>query len=106
MSKPLLIDDLKFDLRIYVLVKNISPLKIFIYEEGLARFATVPYKAPNMTNIADKFIHLTNYSINKDNPSFIFNKDADEDNCGHKRSLTALFSTLEDKGVDIDDLWA
>jgi tubulin polyglutamylase TTLL6/13 len=46
MHKPYLIDGLKFDMRIYVLVAGIDPLRIFVYEEGLARFATEEYRAP------------------------------------------------------------
>jgi len=36
-------------------------------------------------------MHLTNYAINKGNPNFIFNNDADKDDVGHKKSLTATF---------------
>jgi hypothetical protein len=39
----MLVNGLKFDLRIYVAVTCINPLRIYIYEDGLARFATVEY---------------------------------------------------------------
>ena len=48
--KPYLIDKLKFDLRIYVLLAGIDPLRVFIYEDGLARFATKNYHVPTKKN--------------------------------------------------------
>lgn len=34
---PYLIDGLKFDFRIYALLKSLHPLKIYLYPEGLTR---------------------------------------------------------------------
>jgi hypothetical protein len=61
LSQPLLIDNFKFDLRVYVLVTSANPLRLFIFKDGLARFCTVPYAAPTAENIMDDCMHLTNY---------------------------------------------
>ena len=71
LHKPYLIDGLKFDLRIYVLVTGVKPLRCFIYKEGLARFATEAYQSPMGNNLNNLFMHLTNYAINKDAEGFI-----------------------------------
>ena len=70
LHKPYLIDGLKFDLRVYVLVASVDPLTLYLYHEGLGRFATEKYEAPSRDNMEETCMHLTNYAINKDNPKF------------------------------------
>lgn len=71
LNNPYLIDGLKFDMRIYVLVMSCDPLKIFLHREGLVRFATQPYQPLSLNSdkeiMKNMFIHLTNYALNKDN---------------------------------------
>lgn len=43
INKPYLMDGLKFDLRIYVLVYGVDPMRIFLYKDGLTRLATELY---------------------------------------------------------------
>ena len=104
LSKPYLVDGLKFDLRLYVLVAGVGPLRLFLYHQGLARFATEAYVVPNKDNIDDICMHLTNYAINKDSEKFVFNQDENDMGVGHKRSLTSIYDMLREKGVDVDTL--
>jgi len=80
-------DGLKFDLRIYVLVFGVDPLRIFLYQDGLTRLATEPYEQIDEYNIEEMCMHLTNYAINKNSENFVQNENAEDDSVGHKRSL-------------------
>ncbi|KAM5171207.1 tubulin polyglutamylase TTLL13 [Mantella aurantiaca] len=100
VSKPFLVDGYKFDLRIYILVTSCEPLRIFIYKEGLARFATMSYTEPSHSNLDDVCMHLTNYAINKHNENFIR-----DDMTGSKRKLSTLWRWLENNKYDTDKLW-
>ncbi|XP_072763799.1 tubulin polyglutamylase TTLL5-like isoform X3 [Anoplolepis gracilipes] len=64
INNPLLVDGHKCDLRLYVAVTNYDPLLIYLYEEGLVRFAAVKYDGGNQY-IWNPCMHLCNYSINK-----------------------------------------
>ena len=62
-------------MRIYVLLYGVNPLRIYVYNEGLGRFATVPYIAPGHkgSDLQDMFMHLTNYAINKNSENYVKN---------------------------------
>ena len=103
IHNPLLINGLKFDIRLYVVLTSIDPLIIYVYNEGLVRFCTERY---DMTLMGNRFSHLTNYSINKRNKRFVVNKEAEADNVGQKWSITALNKHLANNSVDVPQLWA
>lgn len=75
LDKPFLIDELKFDLRIYVLVTSVDPLRIWVHKDGFLRFCTHKYAEPTNQNIQDLCMHLTNYAINKNSKHFVHNND-------------------------------
>ena len=64
IGNPFLIDDRKFDFRIYVTLTSIDPIRLYIFDQGLVRFAAEKYPGPHDC-LANKYMHLTNYSINK-----------------------------------------
>lgn len=53
LPKPYLLDNFKFDLRIYVLVTSCDPLKAFIFNEGLVRLSTEEYQEPKESNLVN-----------------------------------------------------
>jgi len=103
IKNPFLINNLKFDLRVYVLVTSVVPLRVYIYDEGLTRFATEEY-TNNPDQIENNFIHLTNFSINKDSEKFVNNSNPEEPE-GSKWTLTSLWNYFRSIGIEKEPIW-
>ncbi|XP_076463867.1 tubulin polyglutamylase TTLL5-like [Babylonia areolata] len=99
IHNPLVIDGFKFDVRLYVAVTSYDPLVIYLYEEGLTRFATVKYEKSNK-HIRNQCMHLTNYSVNKKSHDYVKNDDPDVEDYGNKWSMGAMLRYLRSLGKD------
>ncbi|CDW80207.1 tubulin-tyrosine ligase family protein [Stylonychia lemnae] len=97
-TNPYLINNKKFDLRIYVLVTQVEPtLNCFIYGDGLARFATDEYNSAPVNN-SNLFMHLTNYAINKNSDKFAENEQ------DFKKRLVEIYDLFKEEGHNIEEL--
>jgi len=106
-SKPLLLDNLKFDLRLYAVVTSVVPLRAYLFKEGLARFCTVPYQPPRESNLHEACMHLTNFAVNKKSKDFRPSENIAQHGEGSKRSASAVFRQIEQQyGTSPDELWA
>ena len=96
LSKPLLLNGYKFDLRVYVVVTGCKDggMHAFLADEGLARFCTEKYQKPTKENFRKIFMHLTNYSLNKASDTWVDETEVEdilEPNQCSKRTLAALW---------------
>jgi len=104
ISRPHLLNGYKYDLRLYVLITSYEPLTLYLFNDGLVRFATQPY---NTKNTKVRFAHLTNFSVNKkaDNYRKAETKldEASEDNSS-KWSLRTLEKAFAQLGIDYNSV--
>lgn len=63
-ERPLLVNGYKFDCRVYLAITSSDPLVAYLYEDGLVRFATRPFEAPDAANEGELRMHLTNFALN------------------------------------------
>jgi hypothetical protein len=104
IRNPLLIGGFKFDIRLYCVVTCFDPLKVYLYEDGLARFATEKY-TNDSSHLKKRCVHLTNYSVNKKKQGFVAAESEEEDGSGSKWSLEALRRHLESTGTPWSVVW-
>ena len=82
LQYPLLIGGKKFDMRLYCLVTSFSPMKVYLYRRGFARFTNSRYSS-DVQDIYNGFVHLTNVAIQKTAENY-------DERTGGKMELQAL----------------
>ena len=120
LQNPLLIEGLKFDMRVYVMISSVNPMRAYVFPDGLIRLCTQAYQPPSKDNANNVTMHLTNYALNK--KSFMFNEPTeytkmdrqfssvatskdDTSNSGSKRSIKWFRSWIRKQGKDDVYMW-
>ena len=96
VERPLLINRKKFDIRVYVLLTDVDPLQLYIFNDGIVSFCTEDFTMDS-EQLKNKFVHLSNYSINKNNEKYNSKE--------HRWKLSSLWKYLKKEGIDCDSLW-
>jgi hypothetical protein len=103
IDDPLLVKLRKFDLRIYVAVTSYNPLRIYIYREGLCRFASSPYPVGKRADVTNKTAHLTNFCLNRVTKDFVMPQGVTADLGGASSADATLDAEEDDTADDAND---
>ena len=103
LANPHLINEKKYDMRIYVLITGFQPLRIYLYNEGLIRIAADKYRL-NLNSLDNKYSHLTNTAINVNNQNYK-NPRSEMDESANKWNFKTYRNYLKKNNFDVDSLF-
>lgn len=89
--KSFLLNNTKFDLRIFVLIASVNPLQIYIFRDGVARFCSMK------SSQNSKYSKITNVALNK-NANGTKVKDTSV-------LISKVFKKMEEEGININKIW-
>lgn len=94
IERPLLLQQgRKFDLRQWVLITSLQPLRLYWYRQCYLRFCSRPFSLEK-ENLQDQFAHLSNYSIQKHAPA---EGKAEDDSASAKASMMWSSNRFQDE---------
>ncbi|HEY3948930.1 tetratricopeptide repeat protein [Phenylobacterium sp.] len=105
IDRPFLIEGHKGHCRIYCLVTSASPLRAYVYSEGIVRIAPEPYDS-DPAKAAGPSMHVTNTALHLGHPGLNVSTDASQDDVGSIRSLSALLRRMTAEGIDGERVFA
>ncbi|KAK9844977.1 hypothetical protein WJX74_009214 [Apatococcus lobatus] len=98
IERPLVIRNRKFDIRLWVLVTEVSPLTIWLYKDCYLRFCAEDYSLEDIGNV---YSHLSNNCIARQSEHFEA-EDVASGNMWHCQE----FASFLDSAQSQPDLWA
>lgn len=93
IERPLLIDERKFDIRLWVLVTH--EMKCYLFKEGYIRLSSYPFTI-SQESIKLPFIHLTNNAVQKEDVNYGKLEE------GNQLSFRQASEKLAEWGYDVD----
>ena len=90
----------KFDLRVWVMVTSVTPLKVQIYSKVYGRCCCSQY-VDDLTHLADTSMHLTNFAIQKNHVYNNHDSFADENNNMTSNSNSIDNGTTKNYGIGV-----
>ena len=105
---PFLVSGLKFNFRLYVIVTDVEPLRLYVYDEAMLYFSGEKFNAEDTGTLAS---HITNRGYT-DAPRFFpdaipFEGHPDAEEVDRStRTLSAFMQYLEEEGHDADLMWS
>ena len=104
INPPHLINNKKYDFRTYILVTGLAPFRMYIYTEGLVRFASEEYST-DIKDLKESYRHLTNISLNKKNlKSFKQANEVDTEE-GNRWSFQAYKEYCKRNNINFDNIF-
>ncbi|KAK6027000.1 hypothetical protein OSTOST_07014, partial [Ostertagia ostertagi] len=73
--------------------------------QSMVRFCTEKYRKPTPSNFNNLYAHLTNYSLNKGNFSYVHSLSLMDQASGSKRLLSTVFGQMAKCGLRTKKLW-
>lgn len=97
IDPPFLVQGRKAHLRIYCLITSVDPLRFYVHDNGIVRFAPEEYRrGPGWLERAD--MHVTNTALHRKHRKLVVSQDPAVENQGHVWSLHAYLQEVGKAG--------
>lgn len=101
IERPHKFGEYKYDLRFFVTIYGVQPLRIYLHKYAFARVCLEAYDPPTNANLKNLYAHMTNYSLTQ-YKEYTEDQDDEEGETGHKKSLGSVLELIKKQGGNPD----